>query len=145
MNRAYETSEIPVRVKLHCIRSSTISEHPAQSSSDMLHEFSNYMDSNDEIRASADAAQLLSTSFSSSTCGSGYVYTSGNGHTLTVVKKSCSYGYHSSAHEVGHNFGCQHNKENGHNSHYDYGYGWFIGPPNMQGTSGYRTTMAYSA
>jgi len=143
MNKGYEDSDIPVRVELHCIRPSTISESPAMSSSDMLHMFSDYMGSYGEIRVSADAAQLLATHFSSSTCGSGYTYTasSGSGHTLTVVKKSCSYGYHSSGHEVGHNYGFQHNQENGHNSHYDYGYGWFIGPPGF----GYRTCMAYSA
>merc|ERR1712127_573408 len=81
-------------------------------------------------------------SFTNANCGIGFTYTaaSGDGHTLTVVKKSCAYGYHSSGHEVGHNYGCQHNKENGHNTHYDYGYGWFIGPDGF----GYRTCMAYS-
>jgi len=141
MNRGYEDSEIPVRVKLHCIRNSTISEHPEMSSSDMLHMFRDYMDSYDQIRVSADAAQLLATKFSSSTCGSGFTYTAANGHTLTVVKKSCSFGYHSSGHEVGHNYGCQHDRDHGDNSHYEYGYGWYIGPPGF----GYRTCMAYSA
>jgi len=141
MNRGYEDSEIPVRVKLHCIRNSTISENPEMSSSDMLHMFRDYMDSYDQLRVSADAAQLLATKFSSSTCGSGFTYTAANGHTLTVVKKSCSFGYHSSGHEVGHNFGCQHDKDHGDNKWYEYGYGWYIGPPGF----GFRTCMAYSA
>ena len=51
----------------------------------------------------------------------------GSGHTLSTVKKSCSYSYHSAIHEVGHNFGCHHDRDNGHNTHYDYGYGWLIG------------------
>ena len=78
-------------------------------------------------RGSADAAQLLANDFHN--CGSGYTYTasSGSGHTLSTVKKSCSYSYHSSIHEVGHNFGCHHDRDNGHNSHYEYGYGWLIG------------------
>ena len=68
----------------------------------------------------------------------------GSGHTLSVVKKSCSFGYHSSIHEVGHNFGCQHNVEESHNSHYDYGYGYLLGPYGADNT-GYRTAMAYNA
>ena len=67
----------------------------------------------------------------------------GSGHTLSTVKKSCSYSYHSSIHEVGHNFGCHHDRDNGHNTHYDYGYGWLIGPPDLEGV-GYRTVLAYS-
>ena len=35
--------------------------------------------------------------------------------------------YHSSLHETGHNFGCHHDRDNGDNSHYEYGYGWLIG------------------
>ena len=69
--------------------------------------------------------------------------TSGHGHTLTTVKKSCAYGYHSSLHEVGHNFGCHHDRDNGDNSHYDYGYGWLIGPEDLDGV-GYRTVLAYN-
>lgn len=142
MNKNYEDSAIPLRVTLHCIRDSTISEYPMVSTSDMLHRFDDYMSSSAELRNSADAAQLLITKFSTANCGVGYTYTvtSGHGHTLTVVKKSCAYGYHSSGHELGHNFGCQHDKAHGSNSHYDYGYGWFIGPPGF----GYRTCMAYS-
>ena len=78
----------------------SFSEHPEMSSSDMLHKFRDYMDSYDElrlarmmmmimrtiltmmvmifmVRVSADAAQLLATKFSSSTCGSGFTYTAG--------------------------------------------------------------------
>ena len=94
-------------------------------------------------RGSADAAQLLANDFEN--CGSGYTYTvpKENGHTLTTAKKSCSYGYHSSLHEVGHNFGCHHDRDNGDNSYYDYGYGWLIGPEDLDGI-GYRTVLAYS-
>ena len=61
-----------------------------------------------------------------------------------MVKKSCSFGYHSSIHEVGHNFRGQHNVEESHNSHYDYGYGYLLGPYVADNT-GYRTAMAYNA
>ena len=69
---------------------------------------------------------------------------SGHGHTLSTVKKSCAFGYHSSIHEVGHNFGCQHDEDNADNSHYDYGYGYLLGPDSLDNT-GYRTAMAYNA
>ena len=95
------------------------------------------------FRGSADAAQLLANEFKN--CGSGYTYTvtSGGGHTLTTAKKSCSASYHSSLHEVGHNFGCHHDRDNGDNSHYEYGYGWLIGPEDLDNV-GYRTVLAYS-
>ena len=95
------------------------------------------------FRGSADAAQLLANEFEN--CGSGYTYTvtSGHGHTLTTAKKSCSASYHSSLHEVGHNFGCHHDRDNGDNSHYEYGYGWLIGPEDLDSV-GYRTVLAYS-
>ena len=57
--------------------------------------------------------------------------------------KSCAFGYHSSIHEVGHNFGCQHDEDHGHNSHYVYGYGSLIGPYGLDNT-GYRTAMCYN-
>ena len=81
------------------IMMANFSEHPEMSSSDMLHKFRDYMDSYDQlrlvrmmtimrtilmmmvmifmVRVSADAAQLLATKFSSSTCGSGFTYTAG--------------------------------------------------------------------
>jgi len=141
MNLGYENSNIPVRVKSHCIEHALLDD--LSESSDTLHAFNVYKPSYAEIRGSADAAQLLANDFHN--CGSGYTYTatSGSGHTLSTVKKSCSYSYHSSIHEVGHNFGCHHDRDNGHNTHYDYGYGWLIGPPDLDGV-GYRTVLAYS-
>jgi len=141
MNVGYENSNIPVRAKVHCIEPADIDDQA--SSSDTLHVFNDYKPSYAEIRGSADAAQLLANDFEN--CGSGYTYTvpKENGHTLTTAKKSCSYGYHSSLHEVGHNFGCHHDRDNGDNSYYDYGYGWLIGPEDLDGI-GYRTVLAYS-
>ena len=140
MNLGYENSNIPVRVKTHCIEHALMDD--LSESSDTLHAFNVYKPSYAEIRfvlpsfsnsslppsrGTADAAQLLANNFHN--CGSGYTYTasSGSGHTLSTVKKSCSYSYHSSIHEVGHNFGCHHDRDNGHNSHYEYRYGWLIG------------------
>ena len=88
------------------------SEYPEMSSSDMLHMFRDYMDSYDQLRlirmtmrtksmtmvrmvmvmimmimgyrVSADAAQLLATKFSSSTCGSGFTYTAGPLFSLII-------------------------------------------------------------
>jgi len=140
MNLGYENSNIPVRAKLHCVEAADL--HDLDESRDMLHAFNDYKPSYSEIRESADSAQLIANNFHN--CGSGYTYTAtgSSGHTLTVVKKSCAFGYHSSLHEVGHNFGCQHDEENGHNTHYEYGYGYFIGPEDLDNT-GYRTAMAY--
>ena len=63
---------------------------------------------------------------------------------MTTVRKNCALGYHSSLHEVGHNFGCQHDAGHGHNSQYSYGYGYLLGPDWLD-NYGYRTVMAYNA
>jgi len=141
MNMGYENSNIALKVKNHCIEHADIDDQ--ESSSDTLHVFNKYKPSYADIRGSADAAQLLANEFEN--CGSGYTYTvtSGHGHTLTTAKKSCSASYHSSLHEVGHNFGCHHDRDNGDNSHYEYGYGWLIGPEDLDSV-GYRTVLAYS-
>ena len=153
-------------------------------------------------RVSADAAQLLATKFSSSTCGSGFTYTAGRLFRFDYqyvcaqcdyedpqsIEVDCSKWPHVDRGEekllfriplfwpwgskllllsqcyyhiitpppfvrkdttplvmlfwsqfqnckffiilwfqVGHNYGCQHDRDHGDNSHYEYGYGWFIG------------------
>ena len=48
MNFGYENSDIPVRVKLHCVEAADLDDE--DESSDMLHKFDAYKPSNNEIR-----------------------------------------------------------------------------------------------
>jgi hypothetical protein len=75
------------------------------------------------------------------TCGKGYCI-SDKDRAYTVVNWQCATNLHSFAHEVGHNLGCDHDRDNGnyfcHEDDYSYGWRW-------TGNSGteWRTIMAY--
>ena len=63
---------------------------------------------------------------------------------IHIYLQSCALGYYSFGHELGHNFGAQHNKETNHEAFLPYGRGHLI----QQGGSaseGYRTILAYYA
>ena len=133
---------MPVRIKVHCIEAATIND--TSSPSAMLTNFRYMKTSVDELKNSADAAALLVANFAA--CGIAYTYTYSSGLTLSVTMKSCATGYYSFGHELGHNFGCQHNVEApATNAVFDYGYGYLIGK-DMGDDSllGYRTILAYN-
>jgi hypothetical protein len=78
-------------------------------------------------------------------CGMGYLMTSLSAgfesSAFTVVNHECATGYYSFAHELGHNMGCHHDRDNATTGLYPYSYGW-----RFTGVSGslYRTIMAYA-
>ena len=86
---------------------------------DMIYAFWDWGGSN--IRRSADAAALLVQSFD--VCGMGFMAAFRYGNTITVSQKSCALGYFTFGHELGHNFGTTHDKDNGNNYLFSYGYG----------------------
>lgn len=87
----------------------------------------------------ADAVSLIVDE--SASCGLGYVMTNATasfqGYAFNVVARTCATGYYSFAHELGHNFGCQHDRQNGGTGLFPYSYGY----RNPAGT--WRTVMAY--
>ena len=68
------------------------------------------------LRNTADAAALITWELPG--CGVAFTYTYANGLTLSVTRKSCATGYYSFGHELGHNFGCNHNPEASTNTRY---------------------------
>ena len=76
-------------------------------------------------------------------CGIGYCM-SDSATAFSVVNWECAVDNFSLHHEIGHNQGCQHNREDdgvGCNGAYDYSYGWrFFGDDG----NGYRTIMSYN-
>jgi len=137
-NQGYINSKLPLRVKKHCIAPAPAGIHDNSSSntssSKLLNQFRASM-SIEELLNSADAAALLVEDFDS--CGIGFFASFKYGLTLSATKKSCALGYYSFGHELGHNFGCSHDKKQSPNSAYSYGLGKHI-----PGT-GSRTIMAY--
>ena len=89
------------------------------------------------LRNTADAAVLLVQDFDDNYCGYGWIGTTyEGGPTFSTVKKSCALGYFTIGHELGHNFGCHHNKEQDTNKNIPFGHGHLI-------EGGARTIMAY--
>jgi len=138
-NEGYINSNIPVRIKIHCIQASDL--HDMHSASKMLAAFENWKPL-DELLNSADSAALIVNDFQS--CGVGNFDAFNDRRTLTVSKKICNLGYYSFGHEMAHNFGATHDKLHGTNAAFSYGYGSHIGPKFLGG-KGWRSIMAYSS
>jgi len=137
-NQGYINSEIPVRIEIFCIEATTLRD--IQDGGQMLDTFANMKGSSAALRGSADAAALIVKDFSY--CGIGYLDTWRSGLTVTAQTKGCALGYFTMGHELGHNFGCMHDREHSSSAPYAYAYGHYIGPAYLEG-SGYRTCMAY--
>jgi len=138
-NQGYIDSKIPVRLISHCIEATNLRD--VYDSSKMLDTFTYMKGSVEKLRGSADAAALFVKKFKG--CGKAYLDGWRSGLTISVQEKSCvdkkglSFG-----HELGHNFGCNHNRENSSKQH-PYAHGHFIGPTNDVKWKGYRSSMAY--
>eukprot|EP00092_Neocalanus_flemingeri_P009414 GFUD01010128.1.p1 GENE.GFUD01010128.1~~GFUD01010128.1.p1 ORF type:complete len:932 (+),score=154.92 GFUD01010128.1:38-2833(+) len=138
INQGYINSRIPLRITLQCVKKSTISEKGENSDAyKLLEKFPTVHPD----RGSADTAALLTNSTiwnkdrSYKLCGLGNLNVIRSGSTFTVMTMDCAVGSHTMAHEIGHNFGAKHNKEQSNNTNYPYGLGWSNGVV--------RTIMAY--
>jgi len=133
-NEGFINSLIPVRMKIHCIELAADLEE-LYNGVPMLKAFDAYKGSYEALRGGADAAALIVKS--SRLCGIAWVDGWRFGGTLTVQTKQCAQNSFILGHELGHNFGCWHDRDQGGEGPYSYGFGAFIadGP--------YRTIMSY--
>jgi len=137
-NQGYMSSGVNLRVKLHCTEMATI--HDQINAHDMIRNFKHMKGSVKRLRGSADAAVLLTNDLS--TCGTGSFNTLGSHETISVSCKECAIGYFSFGHEIGHNIGLTHNREDDKNIIKPYGHGYLIAPGKGQRPK-YRTILAY--
>ena len=107
-NAGYANSELPIRLEAFCIK-----EIPFEEREDvvgMVKEFAVSMGSYEATRNTADTAFLVLSKSYSGTCGIATI----GAHQPTVqpfgwIAKGCQLVV--TGHEIGHNFGCLHNKE----------------------------------
>jgi hypothetical protein len=87
----------------------------------------------------ADLVALLVDSFNA--CGVGFLAPYDEHLGFTVTDTGCAVGNLSFPHEIGHNMGAHHDRDNAGSAPFPYAYGW-----RWNGNNGtqYRTVMAYS-
>lgn len=136
-NQAYQQSQIDARMRLVYRNEINYTE------GDGYDAYLNWVKNSSTVHDLRDsyAADFVSLLVDdSSYCGLGQCY---NG-AYTTCAWHCATGYYSFSHEIGHNQGCDHDRENAGASGcsvYGYSYGW-----RFNGSSGteWRTIMAYS-
>jgi len=139
-NQGYIDSKIPVRIESHCIEATKLRE--VDNADKMLETFREMKESPAALRGSADVAALFVKKLDN--CGLAYLDSWRNGWTINVQKKSCvDESNFTFGHELGHNFGCSHDRFASKSAKYPYAYGHFIGPTNDAWWKGYRSSMAY--
>ena len=141
-NDAYESSQVPMRIKVHCTQEVNIPDNI--SSKWALKYLERLKPTANEVRNSADVAVLLVDSLKKY-CGQAKSYAidedaTDYGYAISVVKKSCIKGY-TFSHEIGHNIGLYHDKRH-RNLKYPYAQGSYI--EKGKSWTGYRSIMAYA-
>ncbi len=146
-NTAYTNSAVPTRLNLAHIAQVDYSESSFSTDLSRLRGTSD--GSMDEVHAlrnqyNADFVAMLSAG--SGSCGIAYLMTNNSpsfqSSAFSVTRYSCAVGNLTFAHELGHNMGCAHDRDNanrGLNS-YSFGHRWIASQNNRQ----YRSVMSYS-
>ena len=143
-NQAYANSGINYQLAL--VKAAEVNYAEVPSFSTMLSSLRNQGDGVlDEVHGLRDmyGADLVSMIVGGSQyCGLGYLMSNpGAGfqsYAFSVVARGCATGYYSFAHELGHNLGCQHDRDHAGTGAYSYSFG------HRAPDSSWRTVMAYA-
>lgn len=146
-NTSYINSNVPTRLNL--VHVAQVDYTEAGFSTDLSRLRSTSDGNIDEVHAlrnqySADFVAMISAS--NGACGIGYLMTNNSpgfqSSAFTVTRYSCAVGNLSFAHEIGHNMGCAHDRDNasGGLNPYSFGHRWISSDNNRQ----YRSVMSYS-
>ena len=137
-NQGYANSQMPIVVTKFCTELMEIDENGGN----FLNRFKDFKGSHDELKNTADVAALFSVGgLGVLKCGEAYnIKGKPTDWTFSVTRKSCALGGLTFHHEVGHNFGCQHDRIADAPASGD-AYGHHIEAGN--GHNGLRTVMAY--
>ncbi|MFN7139282.1 MAG: M12 family metallo-peptidase [Limisphaerales bacterium] len=146
-NTAYQQSLINPRLRLVYVGEIAYTEAStfSQDLTRLQNPSDGYMDEVHTLRNLHGADMVSLWVNNSASCGIGYLMntlSSGfEAYAFSTVHYSCATGYYSFGHELGHNMGCAHDRDNAGGGLNPYSYGW-----RFHGTNGvqYRTIMAYA-
>merc|ERR1712080_415034 len=132
-NQGYINSKVPIRIKTHCMKQVDFAEN--SDGRQMLPIFINSKPAKDLLNT-ADVAHLF-VSTGGRLCGIANFDSFGSQTNFGLTAKGCALNIYTVGHEIGHNFGLDHDTQQGPNYAYSYGLGHHI-----PGTSK-MTIMAY--
>jgi hypothetical protein len=143
-NTAYENSAINPQIELAYTQEVFYNEsgQPSTDLSRLRNPDDGFIDEVHELRDqyAADLVSLLVSDMSA--CGVAYLMldlsTSFESSAFSVVMLSCATGYYSFGHELGHNMGSHHDRDNAGPALFDYSYGY------REPGESWRTIMAYA-
>lgn len=146
-NTAYENSNIATRLRLVYLDEVDYDEGSgfSQDLSRLRSTSDGFMDEVHAIRDTVKADMVALINNNSGACGIAYLMTNlSTGFrtsAFSVTRHSCAVGNLTFAHELGHNMGSAHDRDNSGNALFSYSYGH-----RWTGTNGtlYRSVMAYS-
>merc|ERR1719167_457480 len=131
-NQGYINSKVNVRVKAHCTKQVDFAE--VYNGFTMLDTFIKSKPAKDLLNT-ADVAHLFVSR--SNLCGLANFDSFGTQTNFGLTAKGCALNIYTVGHEIGHNFGLDHDKHQGPNNAYSYGLGHHIPGTNKM------TIMAY--
>lgn len=146
-NTAYENSQIGVRLRL--MHTAEVGYQEGENFSTDLSRLRNatdgYMDEVHQLRQTYKADMVSLINDNTGACGVAYLMTNLStgfaSSAFSVTRHSCAVGNLTFAHELGHNMGSAHDRDNAGNALFSYSYGH-----RWNGTNGtlHRSVMAYS-
>lgn len=157
-NMAYNNSNVFHRLNLVFTGLASLSDPSADTNSNTL--LNNLQNTSDEILdnihnlRNKQGADLVSLIYEDnnllSGCGRGFITEIADANTtdhfaFSVVKRSCASANLSFAHEVGHNLGAQHDRDNTSPRELDFNFGHIQPVPNNTDVLPWRTIMSYNS
>lgn len=144
-NTAYSLSGVNARLKLvHQYRHPSYKEPVSKKIRTMRGQLRDEDDGNlDDVHSKrckykADVVAMIARGNRTETCGIAY-FGPGRRENFSVTQYECATGYYSFGHEIGHNFGCSHDRgQLNECSSSGYNYGW------RDPKAKFRTIMAYN-